>query len=80
MRCSSQARPSKTPATIIMEERVLSTEQFIPTLALMTLGIVAVYAIVNFFRTKQRQGDRQQTPLTRTSENKRARDGSIVRK
>ncbi len=56
---------------------LLSTEQLIPALAFTTLGIAILYAIVNFFRTAKRQGERQQTPLTRASERTRAREGSI---
>ncbi len=59
---------------------LLSSEQLIPALAFMTLGIAILYAIVNFFRTAKRQGERQQTHLTRTSEQTRAREGSIIKK
>ena len=59
---------------------MLSTEQLIPTLAFMTFGIVIVYAIVHFFRTSKRQGEDRQSPLTRASEQKRARQGSIIQK
>lgn len=59
---------------------MLSTEQLIPALAFMTLGIAIAYAIVTFFRTAKRQGERQQTPLTQASERTRQREGSIIRK
>ncbi len=59
---------------------MLSGDQLIPTLALMTLGIAIIYAIVNFARTKKRQGERQQTSLTQASERTRAREGSIIKK
>ena len=63
-----------------MEEHpLLNTEQVIPALAFLTLGIAIVYAIVHFFSTTQkREGD--QSPLTRASELRRAREGSIIEK
>jgi hypothetical protein len=58
---------------------LLSTEQVIPALAFLTFGIVIVYAIVHFFSTtRKREG--QQSPLTRASEQRRAREGSIIEK
>jgi hypothetical protein len=57
---------------------LLSTDQVIPALAFMTFGIVIVYAIVSFFRTMKGRSEHQQTPLTRASEEKRARHGSII--
>ena len=59
---------------------LLSTEQLIPALAFTTLGVAIIYAIVHFFWTSKRRGDRQQTPLTQASERKRANEGSIIRK
>ena len=59
---------------------MLNTEQVIPALAFMTFGIAIIYAIVHFFRTTKRQGEHQQTPLTRASERTRAREGSIIQK
>lgn len=59
---------------------MLSTEQLIPALAFMTFGIAIIYAIVHFFRTSKKQGEDRQSALTRASEQKRAREGSIIRK
>ena len=59
---------------------MLSTDQVIPALAFMTLGLVLVYAIMNYFRTMKRKSERQQTPLTRASEEKRDHQGSIIQK
>ena len=58
---------------------MLSTEQIIPALAFLTFGIAIVYAIVNFFSiTRKREGE--QSPLTRASEQRRAREGSVIEK
>ncbi len=58
----------------------LSTDQVIPALAFMTFAIAIVYAIVHFFRTSKRAGEDRQSPLTRASERRRSREGSIIQK
>lgn len=81
MRCSLRSGVSiDAELKQIMEEHLLTTEQLIPALALTTLGLALVYAIVNFFRTSKQQGERQETPLTQASERKRADKGSIIRR
>jgi hypothetical protein len=59
---------------------VLNNDQIIPALAFMTFGIVIVYAIGHFFSAMRKRNERQQTPLTRSSEQKREREGSIIKK
>ncbi len=59
---------------------MLNTDQVIPALAFMTLGIVIVFAIMQFFSIMKRRRQRQQTPLTQASELKRSRQGSIIEK
>ena len=58
----------------------MTTDQVIPALAFMTLGIVIAFAIFSFFNVMRRRRERQQTPLTQASELKRARQGSIIEK
>jgi hypothetical protein len=58
----------------------MTTDQLIPALAFMTLGIVIAFAIFQFFSVMRRRRERQQTPLTRASETKRAREGSVIQK
>ncbi len=81
MRCFGMARALEPALTATLEESLLlSTEQLIPALAFMTFAIVIVYAIVHFFRTSKRAGEDRQSHLTRASEQKRAREGSIIQK
>jgi hypothetical protein len=58
----------------------MTTDQLIPALAFMTLGIVIAFAIFQFFSVMRRRRERQQTPLTRASETKRTREGSVIQK
>ncbi len=57
---------------------LINNDQIIPTLAFMTLGIVIVIAIVQFFSIMRKRKQREQTALTRSSEEKRARHGSVI--
>ncbi len=56
----------------------MTTDQVIPALAFMTLGIVIAFAIFQFFSVMRRRRERQNTPLTRASETKRVRQGSVI--
>jgi hypothetical protein len=57
---------------------LINNEQIIPALAFMTLGIVLAFAIMQFVSIMRRRRERQNTPLTRASETKRARQGSVI--
>ncbi len=57
---------------------VINNDQIIPTLAFMTLGIVIVVAVVQYFTHMRKRNQREQTPLTRSSEEKRSREGSVI--
>ncbi len=71
----------RTRISTNMEEfLLLNTEQLVPALAFMTFAIVIVYALVHFFRTSKTEGEHRHSPLTRASEQKRAREGSIIKK
>ena len=59
---------------------MLNNEQIIPALAFRTFGIVIVYAIMHFFSAMRKRNQRQKTHLTRSSEQKRDREGSIIKK
>ncbi len=59
---------------------VIHNEQIIPALAFMTLGIVIVFAVMHFFSHMRKRRERERTPLTRSSENKRANEGSVIQK
>ena len=58
----------------------MTTDQLIPALAFMTLGIVIVFGIMQGFSIAKKRRERQDTPLTHASEVKRARQGSIIQK
>jgi hypothetical protein len=60
------------------DDPLINNEQIIPALAFMTLGIVIAFAIFQFFSIMRKRRQRQQTPLTRASEEKRARQGSVI--
>ena len=57
---------------------LINNEQIIPALAFMTLGIVIAVAIVQLFSIMKKRRERQHTPLTRSSESKRKREGSVI--
>jgi len=57
---------------------LIHDDQIIPVLAFMTLGITIVIAIVQFFSVMRKRRQREQTPLTRSSEAKRTREGSVI--
>ncbi len=61
------------------DDPLINNDQIIPALAFMTLGIVIAVAIIQFFSIMRKRRQRQQTPLTRASEEKRARQGSVIR-
>ena len=54
--------------------------QFIPALAFMTLGFVIAYAAMSYVNVSRKRRERQDTPLTRSSEAKRTNQGSIILK
>jgi len=70
----------KPALTATLRKPLINNEQIIPALAFLTFGIVIVYAIVQLFSAMRTRGERQQTPLTRASEQTRAREGSIIKK
>ncbi len=59
---------------------IINNEQIIPALAFMTLGIVIAFAIIQFVSHMRKRRQREQTPLTRASEAKRERQGSVIQK
>ncbi len=75
--------PTRLPSHVVVTEEefpLITTDQVIPALAFMTLGIVIAFAIFQFFSIMRRRRERQQTPLTQASELKRARQGSVIEK
>lgn len=57
---------------------MINNDQIIPALAFMTLGIVLVIAIAQIISTMRKRREREQTPLTQSSEAKRDRRGSVI--
>ena len=59
---------------------MISDNAIIPVLAFVTLGIVIVIAVVQYISIQRKRNQREQTPMTQASENKRSDRGSMFPK
>ena len=58
----------------------MNSDQLIPTLLFTTLGLVLAVGIFQYVWTMRKKRERENTPLTQTSEDQRRSGDSVVNK